>query len=149
MKKHSSSNHFKRSLFNLLWWITIITTPIFIVDIIIMTVYYVNNPWWVYVLLSIFGFLLGVMLSVAKYSYTYGRRTITFWGIPLPSLISDGTGNAPWWGFILNPLYFMLLVNFIYVNIPLINEDVYAVLFWIIMIGLVWIQLSHNKPLKK
>lgn len=142
-------NKTKRQLPNILFWFTVITTPIFIINLIIMTVYYVDKPWWGYVISSVIGFLLGVILSAADYSYKLGNRKITFWGVPLPALISDGTGNGPWYGFIVNPIYFILLINVLYVNIPLINEDVYAVLFWIIMIGLVWIQLSHNNPPKK
>ena len=59
------------------------------------------------------------MLSAAKYSYTSpsGRLKITYWGIPLPALISDGTGNSPWYGFIVNPIYFMLVINALYVHL--------------------------------
>ena len=140
-------NTTKRRLPTILFWLTVITTPIFIIDIIVMTVYYVDKPWWGYLVSSVAGFLLGAILCAAEYSYKLGNRKITFWGIPFPALVSDGIGNGPSYGFIVNPIYYMLLINVLYLHFDSenVSSNWHTIILFLIFLGALMNALQSPK----
>lgn len=145
--KNTLRNRIMRHLPHLFTWIAVITTPIFIVDIIVMTIWYVDNPTYSYIRATFIGLAIGVAASFARYWYIDNNRKIyEIWGIPIPYIIfEDGADFPVFWGIILNPLYYILLTNTYYINAHLINGIVYVVLFWIIILTYVTFQISKIK----
>jgi len=94
-----------------------ITAPLLVVYDVVLPAYYLDNSWWVYVLLAALGVLLGFLFTLVSYEYyNENHRTYLVRGIPFPFTHDAEVVGI---GLIANPLYFLLLVIAIYLTVQI------------------------------